>query len=738
MIVRAVSATVSATASAAYSTDAVSQDAPLPRLRPDLQVFPGPADPDGGPTWAIFDPVRNAYFHIGWSAREILIRWGLGGAGAVARSVSAQTVIRIDENDVRDFARFLQINELTTSDDKAAVAWLAKRAQSREKSLLSQAVHGYLFFRIPLLRPDRFLSATAWLAEPFYSPVWRRIVVVLGLTGLLLASRQWDAFVGGLADMATWEGAAALAVTIAVIKVLHEFGHAYTAKRYGCPVPAMGVAFMVLWPVLYTDTTHAYRLTARAKRLEVAGAGIMVELFIAALATLGWALAPPGGLRDAMQIAAVVSWIGTLAINLNPLMRFDGYYLLADALGAPNLQDRAFLMGKWRLREALFGLNEPPPENVADRLRRFMIVYAFAIWIYRFFLFLGVAVLVYHLAFKALGIFLMGVEIVYFIALPICRELAAWWERRRQVGFNRHVAATLLGLGGLIGLTAVPFPWPVKAPAVLRPAAAVALHAPAAAQVKIVMAANGDFVRAGEALIELVSPELDYEIDRARRRIAALAALIDRESALADSADQAGVLREELRTAQALAVGFEALRRQLIVTAPFDGALTDLADPLRPGQWVRPEQVLGRVASVDLRRATAFIAADDLTRVAVGASARFIFDDPAAPALALRMEEIASANADVLDAPMLSARVGGPIPTAPTRGDRGGRDIAGGKERPAIAVYRAVLAPIDPQRAARPPPQSLAGRVFIDAPPQSLIRRGWNAAAAVLIRESGF
>lgn len=735
----AVSAAVSAVGSVAAGPSCDAQpDAVLPRLRADLQVFPGPAAPDGGPTWSIFDPVRNAYFSIGWAAREILIRWGLGRAGAVVRAVGEQTTLKIDVGDVRDFARFLQINELTVADGPAAVAWLARRARSREKSLLSQAVHGYLFFRIPLLRPDRFLTAAAGLVEPLFSATWRRIVLALGVVGLLLASRQWDAFVGGLAGMATWEGAATLAVTLAVIKILHEFGHAFAARRYGCPVPAMGVAFLVMWPVLFTDVTHAYRLTDRRRRLEIAGAGVMVEMYIAALAVFAWALLPPGSLRDAAQTAAVASWVGTLAVNLNPLMRFDGYYLLADALNAPNLQDRAFALAKWRLREALFGLGEAPPETLGDRMRRGMIVYAFATWIYRFFLFLGIAALVYHLAFKALGIFLMSVEIVYFIALPICRELAAWWGKRRDVGVNRHVIATLLGLCGLIGLTAAPFPWPVAAPAVLRPAAAAALHAPAAAQVGAFVAAAGAAVQAGAPLIELISPDLDYEAERAERRIKALEAMIDRESALTDNADQVGVLKEELRTVQTLAAGLAALRRQLILTAPFDGRLTDSADPPRPGQWVRPEQVLARVISPDRRRATAFIAADDLSRVRPGATARFISDDPAAPVLALRLDEIASANADALDAPILSARVGGPIPTVPLKGERGRGENGVGRERPAVPVYRAVLTPVDRDAAARLPPQTLAGRVFIDAPPLSLLERGWNAAAAVLIRESGF
>ncbi|HRQ83209.1 MAG TPA: M50 family metallopeptidase, partial [Azospirillaceae bacterium] len=453
----------------------------------------------------------------------------------VATATRAETTLQVDAADVRDFARFLQINELTAADSPSVVAWLGERAAMRKKNVFSQALHGYLYFRVPLLRPDRFLAATQRWVEPFYSPAWRWCVAALGLIGLLLASRQWDAFVGGLADMASWEGAAGLAGAVAVIKILHEFGHAYTAKRYGCPVPAMGVAFLVLWPVLFTDTTHVYRLTDRRRRLEVAGAGIMVELFIAALATFAWGLLPPGALRDAAQTAAVASWIGTLAINLNPLMRFDGYYLLADALGMPNLQDRAFAVAKWRLREALFGLGEPPPEDLPDGLRRGVIIYAFATWIYRFFLFLGIALLVYHLAFKALGIVLMAVELYYFIALPIWRELAAWRRLGKDAGFrlNRHLLATLAGAGGVVALAVWPLPWPAKAPAILLPQASATLYPPAPTQIKAVLAPEGSIVAAGTPLFQLHAPTLDFEAERAQRRIAALEALVERESALA-------------------------------------------------------------------------------------------------------------------------------------------------------------------------------------------------------------
>lgn len=710
----------------------------LPRLREDLALLPGPPAPDGAPTWTIHDPARDRYLRIGWEAMEMLARWRLGRAAAVARAVAAETTARVSAADVEGLVHFLRVNDLLTSDDPAAVARLLDRHARRRAGLLQQAVHNYLFFRIPLIRPDRFLRATQHLVAPFYAPAWRWLVLAAMLAGLFLASRQWDRFVEGAAALASWQGAAVLVVTLCVVKVLHEFGHAYTARRYGCAVPSMGVAFLVLWPVLYTDTTHAYRLVSRRQRLRVAAGGIMVELTIAALATLAWALLPDGALRTGAQAAATITWIGTLAINLNPFMRFDGYYLLADALGIANLQDRAFAQAKWWLRERLFGLGEAPPEPFAPRLRRFLVAYAVATWLYRLLLFLGIALLVYGLVFKLLGIVLMLVELVWFVAMPICREIRAWWSRRHAVRLNRNTAITLVLAAGLVAAAAWPWSWPVAAPAVVLPAGAAAIHAPVPARLAALHVADGAPVAAGALLLSLDLPDLDFQVVRAERRILALDDLIGSEAAVTTGTERVGVLREELAATRTQLRGLLALREDLILRAPMAGRIVDLAEPLVTGQWLQPGLLLGRVVAAGPPRVVAYVAADDLARIRAGARARFLGDDPAAAALPLVVRQVDGAAVSALDQPMLAASHGGPIPVATEAVGASGHAVL----RPLAPVYRVVLAPMaaDGQPAHDGPAalRSLRGRVWIDGPPVSLAERAWRTAAAVLLRESGF
>jgi len=152
------------------------------------------------------------------------------------------------------------------------------------------------------------------------------------------------------------------ALTLFFVKMLHELGHAYTARHYGLRVPTMGLAFLIFWPMFYTDNSDAWKLRKRTSRMAIAGAGTLVELGLAVPATFLWSFLPDGPLRSACFLIAATTWISSLLINLNPFLRFDGYYLLSDFLNVPNLQARAFALGKWHLRRFLAGIESPCPD----------------------------------------------------------------------------------------------------------------------------------------------------------------------------------------------------------------------------------------------------------------------------------------------------------------------------------------------------------------------------------------
>ncbi|QLF94361.1 HlyD family efflux transporter periplasmic adaptor subunit [Pseudomonas sp. ABC1] len=701
---------------------------PLPALRQTLRLHPGPQAHDGSPSWTLEDSARGRFYRIGWAEAEILARWELGTPAAVAQAISQETTLELDSEDVSGFVTFLSNMQLIEVSGDAALADLRRRSTAGKKSGWgSWLLSNYLSIRIPLLRPDAFLSRTYPRVAPLFSRGFALATLCAALLGLFLAARQWDSFVHTFLHFFSLEGAALAAITLSLTKVLHEFGHAYTCKRYGCRVPTMGVAFLVLWPVLYTDASGAWRLTRRRQRLAIGAAGMGVELCLAAWATLAWSFLPDGMLRSAAFMLASTTWILTLAVNLNPLMRFDGYFLFSDLIDVPNLQERAFELARWHMRETLFGFGDERPEYFEPWRHRVMLGYAFATWIYRFFLFLGIALLVYHFAFKLLGLFLFAVEIVHFILRPIWNELRHWHSRRKDYRMNRNTLITFGLLAGALLLAVLPWRSRIEAPALLRAEQQAILLAPAGARLTSIEAGAGQHVHAGQLLFDLHSPDLTHELASLEREIDLLRKQGSFQVRGSDDSSRQAVAREELRVAlsRRAAVGERIV--QLQVRAPFDGTLADLAQPLEPGEWLPAGEWLGTVTGHASELVEAFVGESDRERLLAGAEAWFIPEDPGRPRRRLVLEAIGqTAVRKLTSAPELASVYQGGIATQLDN------------ERvpvPEQALYRVLLRPLDEQPA---PPQALRGTASIEGEARSPLLQAGQRVLALLIRESAF
>ena len=416
----------------------------LPPLRQELSLTSGAATPDDAPTWMLHDPAANRFFQIGWPAFEMLSRWSLDDPQAIVASVNAETTLTLTLDDFEALVRTLQQQHLLVSTNADDTGRLGRYAQASKLSHAMWLLKHYLMIRVPLWRPMPFLRRFARYAEIAYRPAFWAVVALMALTGLVLVSRRWDEFIHTFHGYADLRGLVAIGLALGCAKVLHEFGHAFTAHRYGCRVPTMGVALLVMVPVLYTDTTEAWKVPGRAERLRIGAAGMLTELALAAFATLAWSVLPDGPMRAGAFLLATTTWIGTLTINASPFMRFDGYFLLSDWLDMPNLHDRAFAFGRWWLHERLFGFGDPQPEPCAPRRRRFLIAFSFATWLYRLAVFFSIALVVYHAFFKAMGLALFCVEFGWFIARPIVREVGGCWQRREALRWCRETRRTAI------------------------------------------------------------------------------------------------------------------------------------------------------------------------------------------------------------------------------------------------------------------------------------------------------
>ena len=441
----------------------------------------------------------------------------MGSAPLIAQAINQETPLRIDEEAVDAFLTFLARTNLLRMRGSEAIDSLVAQVSAQRRNWVMWLLHNYLFIRIPLVRPDGFLEATRPYVDWLFGRRFSLLAALFSVLALGLVLRQWDGFVATFLHFFSWEGLVYYGVAMIAAKILHELGHAYTAKRYGCRVPSMGVALLVMWPVLYTDTSDAWKLPSRAKRLMIGAAGMRIEIILAVFATLAWSFLADGPLRSAAFVLATTTWLLTLLINLNPFMRFDGYFLMSDLMEIENMQDRAFGLARWKLREWLFAFGHPPPEQVPPGHRVFMIAYAFSTWIYRFFLFLGIALLVYYLFFKALGIFLFIVEIVYFILRPLFMELRVWVGQRKDVGLNLNTVLTFSGLALIIALFFVPWRTTVEVPATLTAANRATAFAPEPSRLVEFNVREGSLIKAGDVLARFDSPDLNQELSKTKR-----------------------------------------------------------------------------------------------------------------------------------------------------------------------------------------------------------------------------
>ncbi|MFC3394436.1 HlyD family efflux transporter periplasmic adaptor subunit [Brenneria rubrifaciens] len=699
----------------------------LSPLRDELILHAGPANRDGSPSWTLEDPLRGLFFRIGWVEMAMLSRWSLGEPAKIVAQINQTLPLTIDDSDVQCFSRFLQTNSLTRASGDEALAQFGRQLAQTQVSLWRKLLKNYLFFRIPLWHPDRFLHRTLPWAEPFFSRLCLTLTLIAAVLGLFLAGRQWETFKNTFLHFFTLEGAALAGITLCFTKILHELGHAYACKHFGAKVASMGVAFLVMMPVLYTDTSGSWTLTRRRQRMAIGAAGMLTELTLAAWATLAWSFLPDGMLRSAAFMLATTTWIMTLAINLSPLMRFDGYFLLSDWLQVPNLQHRGFAVARWKLREWLFGLGDEPPEPFPRWLQRTLAGYAFCVWIYRFFLFTGIALLVYHMTFKLLGMLLFAVEIGYFVVLPVVNELSEWRKRRKDYRMNRNMLVTLTLSGILLLLLVIPWQRGVYAPALLRAEQQSSLYMPLPAMVNSIDARIGQTVQAGQVLFTLEADALLHERRQLERQIATLNwqgafQVFNKEAA----AEHLRVKQERDAAQQKLSV-LQRQSAQLTVRAPISGVVADMAVPLAVGEWLAQGEWLAVITKPAGGLVEAFVSEKDWQRLQTGGRGHFYPLDASSPALPVTIVDIDhTATRDLSAAPELTSTYGGDIATL---------SDSQRKLHPEQAVYRVVLSLPDGSRGQR---QILRGTVVMDGEAQSLLVRGWKVVSAVLIRELSF
>ena len=491
--------------------------------------------------------------------------------------------------------------DLLRCDVPPDTAQLFRRGNERDaKERLSKL--NPISFRVPLADPNAFLSRWMHWVSPVFSRggaiAWAVTVAIAGL----LALKHGPELAAGARSL--WEPQSLIAVWFVYpfVKTLHELGHAFAVKRWGGDVHEVGVLFLVFMPVPYVDASASSVFVDKYRRMAVGAAGIAVELFLAALALVVWLSVEPGWIRHFAYAVMVVGGVSTLLFNGNPLLRFDGYYVLADWLEIPNLGAKANQYLAAFSKRVLLGMRQVPMPEVSPREAPWLVGYSVTSSVYRIGVLFGIALYLASEFFFA-GVVLAIATLLLRVFLPLARLLsfvltdATVGERRgRALGGSVGVASVI----GMLLFT-LPIPSRTQAEGVIWLPENSHVRAAADGFVEELLVAPNSRVEAGQPLIQTRDPSIEARVRGLDGRVREMRL---RYLAL-DPMDRLATDRARARLQDAEADLTRARERlgDVLMRSPTDGTfvLADGRDPL--GRWVRQGDVVAHV--VDLASATA-------------------------------------------------------------------------------------------------------------------------------------
>jgi putative peptide zinc metalloprotease protein len=583
------------------------------RLRQDLSI--APQKYEGRTYWVVKDPVSLRYYRF--KEQEYFLLQFLDGRhtldDAQKQYEKRFRPERLTLEDLEAFAQQLLKAGLAQNESPKAGQQLFERRRKRVRSEWMQTLTNILYIKIPIFDPERLLT---WMLRYLgWMFTWTFLFFSVGvmLAAVALVLTHFQTFRDKLPsyhEFFQFKTVVYLWIALGAVKVIHEFGHGLSCKAFGGEVHEMGALFLCLSPCLYCNVSDAWTLPNKWKRIIISSAGIYVELMIAAIATFVWWNTPSHPFVNHMSLCLmVVCSVSTVVFNANPLMRYDGYYVLADWLEIPNLRDRSNRFLKNLTLEYGLGVEVQPEPYMALWRKVLFVFYAIVSYIYRWVV--TFAILVFLDGF--LKPYKLGV-VSRLLALAAVGSMVGWplyrlgqnLHRRGRLPdmkrWNVAVSASLVGAVLLVFLV-VPLPISrIRAQALVefQPDATRKVFVHASGSLEKIEVQEGEEVEKGQVLARFSDPELEGQYREAETEyLRCVRQLADLESRLGENLDRAQ--RDQLEQEKARLEGERDTCRadrdqagrklkQLVLTAPEAGVVIGLPKPDTVGQYFDKDQ----------------------------------------------------------------------------------------------------------------------------------------------------
>ena len=491
---------------------------------------------------------------------------------------------------------------------------LFDRYKKRKQRELKSKLLGIMFFRLPLFDPDRLLKrcmpVTRLLINYWAALVW---IGVVGFA-LKLVFDRFDEVTSQAQGLLAPDNLFYLYLGMILVKSLHEIGHSVVCRHYDGEVHTMGIMFLIFTPIPYMDATSSWAFRSRWRRAFVGGAGMIVEIFAAALATFVWAYTGPGIVHSVAYNMMFIASVSTVLFNANPLLRFDGYYILSDLLDIPNLHTRSRLYLRHLVEYYVFDYQDSINPVQTRREAIWLAVFGVLAGIYRIVVFTGIILFVAD-QFLLAGMIMALICIISWGIVPIFK-FAKYLATSPRLARSRlrAVGISVGSIAAVIFFLAIcPFPNRFRAPGVLEAAEHIQVVTHASGYVDAVLVATGQGVESGSELLRLVDQELELEIRAAQAQKAETVAL-QKLARYRNTADLEPI-NKRLETIEEKLANLQFRKQSLIVRARQKGTWVAPHSTEMVGTWIPRGTDVGTVVNHDSFRFSAVVSQDEASNL---------------------------------------------------------------------------------------------------------------------------
>jgi len=549
----------------------------------------------GEVTYTVRDPVSFETHAFGAGDYAILVAiTDRRTLGETFDALVGEGVTSVDHRE--DFYKFVValhrggLLALPISDDRSLVQRFESRASSRRKARWLVA----MYWKIPIWNPDGFLVRTLDYGSRMFTRSALVLWTLLMVAALVSLAGRAASLGTELPTLIAGEQVLSMWALLIGLKVVHEFGHAYACRTFGGVVPEMGLTLVMMTPCAYVDASSSWNFSRTRDRLIVCFGGVYFESWIAGIAAIVWAFTEASALHSLAFQTMVLASITTIGFNLNPLMRFDGYFIASDLLQIPNLRAQASALTLRWLKRVAVGI-DPGGPAWSPAMNVTLVTYCVAAAIYKVSWVLGMCAVI-AIKFFAIGMTLGlsygGIALVRLI-FSSTRYLLLDKETALVRGRAAIMAVLLLVVPAVV--VSAPLPRNVTAVALLRRETEHVVNAEAAGFILAIPAASDAHVKLGAPLVELASLEVDAECDRARVESSAAKFVV--EVARAGAPREQSIALEELDLAEARRGAAELNQKRLTVRSPVQGDIVRSLSESSRGQFVAEGTALATIAT---------------------------------------------------------------------------------------------------------------------------------------------